>query len=104
ELAERTGLALDSKELLLKATTDADPFEGPIFDPGILYMGIGFGQLRIYVFYPGVADLGWVGFNDRVSAVKVIGVVALYRDTFFRGPSRIFVGVPYFEIPNLLTI
>jgi hypothetical protein len=39
-----------------------------------------------------------------VSAVKVIGVVALYRDTYFRGPSRIFVGIPYFEIPNLLAV
>jgi hypothetical protein len=29
-------------------------------------------------------------------------LTAAPRDTFFRGPSRIFVGIPYFEIPNLL--
>jgi hypothetical protein len=104
ELAARTGLALDSKELLLKATTEADPLEGAIFDPAVLFMGIGFIGLKLYVYYPGIPDLGWFNFNDRVSAVKVVGIVVLYRDTFFRGPSRIFVGIPYFEIPNLLAV
>ena len=47
ELAERTGLPLDSKELLLKATTEADPLEGAIFDPGMLFMGIGFAGLKL---------------------------------------------------------
>ena len=42
--------------------------------------------------------------NDVVSAVKVIGVVVLYRDPFFRDPSRAFVGIPYFQIPNLQAV
>ena len=104
ELAERTGLPPNSKELLLRATIQADPLEGAIFDPAMLFMGIGFGGLSLPVFYPGIPDLGWFNFNDRVSAVKVVGIVALYRDTFFRGPSRIFVGAPYFQIPNLLSV
>ena len=59
ELAERTGASLNSKELLLKATTEADPLEGAIFDPGMLFMGIGFAGLKLPVFYPGIPDLGW---------------------------------------------
>ena len=42
QVAVRTGLAIDSEELFLRATTKAPVLEGPVFDPACLYTGAGF--------------------------------------------------------------
>lgn len=105
ELATRTGLALGSKELFLRATTKADPLEGPIFDPSMLFAGVGFTGNALAVSYPGLPDLGWFpGMNNAVSTVQVVGLVALYNTTWFRGASRFLFGLPFFQIPNLAAI
>ena len=105
ELSTRTGLAFGSKELFLRATTKADPLEGPIFDPSMLFAGVGFTGNALAVPYPGFPDLSWFpGMNNAVSAVQIVGLVALYNTTWFRGASRIIFGLPFFQIPNLAAI
>jgi len=105
ELATRTGLAWGSKELFLRATAKADPLEGEVFDPAMLFTGAGFTGNALGVAYPGVPNLGWFfGMNNAVSSVQVLGVVALFNLTYFRGASRVLAGAPYFQITNLGTI
>ena len=95
ELAQRTGLALDSKELFLRATVKADPLEGPVFDPAVLFQTPGFGGQRFLIGYPGAPDFSWTpGLNDNVSSVRGIGALALFSRTWFNGASRVFLGNP----------
>jgi hypothetical protein len=101
ELAARTGLAIDSKELFLRATTKADPLEGPIFDPAMLFTGLGFTGPALPVAYPGFPNLGWLGFNNLVSSVRVVGLLALFNLTWFGGASRVIVGLPFGNVANL---
>ena len=73
ELATRTGLAWGSKELFLRATAKADPLEGEVFDPAMLFTGAGFTGNALGVAYPGVPNLGWFfGMNNAVSSVQVL--------------------------------
>jgi hypothetical protein len=105
ELAARTGLAWGSKELFLRATAKADPLEGQIFDPAMLYTGIGFTGNALGVAYPGVPNLGWfTGMNNAVSSVQVLGFAVLFAGANFGGASRVLFGAPYFQIANLGTI
>lgn len=105
ELATRSGLALDSKELFLRATIKADPLEGPIFDPSMLFAGVGFTGSALGVIYPGLPDLSlFPGMNNAVSSVRVVGIIGLYNATWFRGASRVLFGLPFFQIPNLAAI
>jgi hypothetical protein len=105
ELSARTGLAWGSKELFLRATIKADPLEGEIFDPSMLFTGAGFAGSAVAAVYPGIPDLSWLpGMNNRVTSVQIMGVVGLFNRTWFRGASRILFGAPYFQIANLATI
>ena len=105
ELAMRTGLAVNSKELFLRATIKADLLEGPIFDPSMIFAGVGFTGNALGVTYPGLPDLSWFpGMNNAVSSVRVVGILGLYNVTWFRGASRVFFGLPFFQIPNLAAI
>ena len=104
ELSKRTGLPWGSREIFLRATAKADPLEGEIFDPAILWTGAGFTGSSLPVFYPGIPDLSWVGRNNTTSAVQVGGIVALFNLTWFRGASLMVFGLPYFQIPNLATV
>ena len=101
DLAGRMGLALESKELFLRATSKADPLEGPIFDPAMLYTGFGFTGPALPVYYPGVPDLGWFGMNNIVSSVRVVGILGLFNGTGWRGASRVIFGLPYTQVANL---
>lgn len=102
ELAQRTGLPYGSKELFLRATTKADPLEGPIFDPSMLFINPGFTGSAVGVAYPGLPDLSWFpGMNNAVSSAQIVGIVALFSNTWFRGATRLLVGLPYFQIANL---
>src|SRR5262245_20969958 len=102
DLAERTQLAWGSKELFLRATTKADPLEGPIFDPSMLFTGVGFTGSALGVVYPGLPDLSWFpGMNNAVSSVQIVGVVGLFNNTWFGGISRVLVGIPFFQLANL---
>jgi hypothetical protein len=105
DLAKRTGLAWGSKQLFLRATTKADPLEGSIFDPSILFAGFGFTGNALTVAYPGLPDLNWFpGMNNNVSSVQIVGVVGLFSNTWFRGASRVLFGLPFFQIADLRTI
>lgn len=105
ELSKRTGLPWGSRELFLRATANADPLEGEIFDPAILWTGAGFTGASLPVFYPGIPDLSWFpGKNNTTSAVQVAGIVALFNLTWFRGASLMVFGLPFFQIPNLATV
>ena len=102
DLSQRAGLPWGSKELFMRATTKADPLEGPIFDPSMLFAGFGFTGNALGVAYPGLPDLNWFpGMNNAVSSVQIIGIVALFNNTWFRGASRLLFGFPFFQIPNL---
>lgn len=101
ELAERTGLAPDSKELFLRATSKADPIEGPIFDPAMLFTGLGFTGPALPVSYPGIPDLGWFNMSNVVSSVRVVGILGLFSRIGWRGASRLILGLPYAQVANL---
>ena len=101
ELAARTGLAPDSKELFLRATAKADPLEGPIFDPAMLFNGLGFTGPALPVSYPGIPDLGWFSMNNVVSSVRVVGILGLFNRTGWGGASRVIVGLPYAQVATL---
>lgn len=101
ELAARTGLAPDSKELFLRATSKADPLEGPIFDPAMLFTGLGFTGRALPVSYPGIPHLGWFNMNNVVSSVRVVGVLGLFNSTGWGGASRVIFGLPYAQVANL---
>jgi hypothetical protein len=95
DLAKRTGLALNSKELFLRATVKADPLEGPVFDPAVVFQAAGFGGQAFFIGYPGAPDFSWMpGLNNNVSSVRGIGALALFSRTWFNGPSRVFLGNP----------
>ena len=109
ELAGRTGLALSSKALFLRATVKADPLEGPVFDPATLHTGTSFSGQGYFVGYPGSPDFRWhAGLNNAVSSVRGFGALALFNRTWFEGASRIFLGNPgqlgYFQNTNLASV
>jgi hypothetical protein len=105
ELSNRTGLPWGSKELFLRATFKADPLEGPIFDPSLLFANPGFGGSVLGVIYPGMPNLGlFPPMNNNVSSVMVVGGLGLFAGTFFTGPSRVLFGVPFFGLAALAAI
>ena len=86
ELAQATGLSLNSKELFQKAAVDYHPLEGPIFDPAILYEHINLGgralPLTSAIGYP---DFTWLRFNDIASSVIRYGWCYLWQHTWYLG-------------------
>ena len=106
ELSERTGFPWGSKELFIQATGEADPIEGSIFDPAMLYTSANFtGSALAVVASLGAPDLGWFpGMDNAVTSIQVSGVLALYSRRWYGGSSRVFVGLPYFQVANLGSI
>lgn len=105
ELSKRTGLPANSKELFLRATTQAGILEGRIFDPVMLYTVAGFTGNAVGLAVP-IPDLRIFsgGFNNNVSSIQVLGICILYAGLFFGGASLFLVGAPYIEITNLGTL
>ncbi len=100
ELSARTGLAYGSKELFLRATTESDLLEGPLFDPTILYDGINAsGQSFISWggFFP---DLGWHNFDNRASSVQMVfDLATLYDLPWFQGVTTWLFGLlPFYQL------
>lgn len=100
-LAARTGLAVDSEALFLRATTKAPVLEGPVFDPACLYTGAGFTGSYMCAASP-MPDLRWFpGFNNTITSVRAAGVCVLYSGAWFRGSALVLVGVPVIAVANL---
>jgi hypothetical protein len=103
ELSKRTGLPLYSKELFSRATIKADPLEGSIFDPAIVFTGTGFNGQGFFVGYPGTPDFSWFnGPNNNISSLRGFGALALFSGTWYQGASRLFLGA--FSNANLAGI
>jgi hypothetical protein len=93
ELANHTGLALNSMELFLQATDKNNVLEGAIFDPAILWTGTNFtgNFLALAAHHP---NLGWASvFNNSVSSIILGGMCILFENPWFRGASFWFSGV-----------
>lgn len=94
-LANELGLDVNSRELFLKATVDADPIKGPIFRSAQLFDGPNCTGARLdipsWTWWP---DLSVFGFSDRISSVRVHAwsILILFNDPVFRGASRWFFG------------
>lgn len=92
ELANRTGLALNSKELFLKATDKSNILEGAIFDPVILWTGVNYSGNFLALNGPIVDLRGVPGFNDNVESVLLSGICTLCADPWFRGARLMLFG------------
>jgi hypothetical protein len=104
QVAARTGPAIDSEELFLRATTKAPVLEGPVFDPACLYTGAGFTGSLMCAATP-LPDLRWFpGFNNTITLVRTAGVCVLYSGTWFRGSALVLVGVPVIALANLALV
>lgn len=100
-LSKRAGLKTGSAELILKASINRDVLEPSIFDPAILFTGLNFSGSFLGVGVP-LPNLAWfAGFNNTVSSLTAVGICAVWTGSWFRGPSRFFVGAPFVGINNL---
>jgi len=103
-LAGRTGFPLDSEQLFLRATTKANPLEGPVFDPACVYTGVGFTGSYMCAGVP-LPDLTWFpGFNNTISSVRAAGACILYSGTWFGGAALVLVGLPVIAVANLTAV
>jgi len=98
ELAQDTGLSMESAKFLITASEPRSLLEGAYFDPTILWdtvLGFGppvaFGGPSFPVF---AAIPTFFGFNDKASGAQVIGVCTLHDRTFFRGAAAFLIGAP----------
>lgn len=104
ELASRTGLPLNSKELFLQATLEGNPLEGSVFDPAMLYTGANFTGNALGVGLP-LPNLNvFPVMNNTVSSARVLGICILCNAAWFGGARLALVGAPYFESSNLATL
>jgi hypothetical protein len=72
ELARETGLDPNSRDLFLRATVDPDPLRGPIFRSAQVFDGPGCTGQRLDIpSWRAFPNLGFFGFNDRASSVRV---------------------------------
>jgi hypothetical protein len=88
KLSERTGLAMGSEELLLRASHQSYGVEGPVFDSALLCnlpkLNATQGILPIVSgwTYP---DFRWLGFDKRASSGVVFGDVILCTGYWYQG-------------------
>jgi hypothetical protein len=96
DIARMYGLPVTSPELLAKATTDADPLVGRVFDPWVLFdvapgpsaPGCTGDWLPIEGLMP---NLSWLGFDNRASAARGIGGALLFTEFWFEGRSKYLI-------------
>lgn len=95
DLSQRTGLPIGSQELFLKATSEADPVEGAIFDPFILHdtSNFGGGFLPVFGGLP-LGDFGWFGFDNRASSVTISGLGLITEHVWYVGRQFWMFGFP----------
>jgi hypothetical protein len=96
DLAQLYGLPVDSPELFRKATIEADPLIGSVFDPYLLFdtSGCGGGFRPIAGLVP---NFGWLGFNNRASSTVGLGAATLFSQYWFKA-RRLYL----FNIGNQL--
>lgn len=103
ELSAKTGLDVNSTELFLQATVDANLFAGPIFRSAQLFEHYNCTGRRLdigsWTWYP---NLGWFGFDDIISSVRVHyhSLLVLFEHPNFnpdRGQLRFFFGGPFWS-------
>lgn len=83
DLAGLYSLPVNSPELLSRATINADPLIGSVFDPYILFDSSGCGGS----FRPIsgiVPNFGWLGFNNMASSVIGLGGAILFSQYWFK--------------------
>jgi hypothetical protein len=93
ELSQRTGVPLESPELLMKASFDSEPLEGKIFNHSAIIFelsgGGGAGWPSFGIPYP---DLNWFQWGNRAVSVRVSGLAILTDDTWYRGQWFVMFG------------
>jgi hypothetical protein len=105
DLAARTKLEPNSEALFLRATSESDPLEGPIFDPITAFDSVGSGGIGApgpWIHLPGGGwpDLRWFGWNDRISSLRVSGFVTMYEHIWWQGRTLFLAGFPVWYYPN----
>jgi hypothetical protein len=108
DLAERTGLDPASEELFLKATLDSDDLEGAIFDPITAFDSVGRGGFEIgapgaWIHLPGggYPVLGWGGWDNRISSVRISGLALFCQNNWWGGATLWLAGFPVWYYSNL---
>jgi hypothetical protein len=91
-LAEMHGLPVTSPELFLKATVDAHPVLGPVFDPYVIFdrEGCGGGFLPLVGTMP---KFGWFGYNNKASSVNGLGGGTLFSRYWFKGKRLYLISI-----------
>jgi hypothetical protein len=88
ELSKRTGLALGSEQLLLRASHRPEGVEGPIFGSAVLYnspAAFGAGGWLPMVSSWWMPDFRWFGFDNITSSGWVFGDVVLCTGYWYSG-------------------
>jgi hypothetical protein len=92
ELAEMHGLPVNSPQLFLKATVDADPVLGSVFDPYLIFdrTGCGGGFRPLAGLMP---NFGWFGFNNKASSVNGLGGGTLFSQYWFKAKRLYLINI-----------
>jgi hypothetical protein len=99
ELAEETGLPIDSSELFSLATRPAHPLEMPVFDPVSFFTGTGSsGFLPFTNWLPlgaGFWRLAWFGWSNLPRSWRYSGWVWAFDGEFWNGASVLSGWFPF---------
>ncbi len=91
DLAQETGLAIDSAELFELATRPGNPLEEPLFDPVSFFTGLSpTGFLPFVNWLPlggGVWRLAWFGWDNLPRSWRYSGWVWAFNGEFWNGNS-----------------
>jgi len=100
-LAQREKAAENSREAFLAAAGHpSGPPTPRILGIATLYEDPGFfGKVRTTPV--SIPNLSWIGMNDKVSAVRILGAGFLAEKTLFRGKKFFMFGIPSFELDDL---
>jgi hypothetical protein len=92
QLARNYDLPVDSPDLLRKATVEAHPLMGSVFDSYILFDSNSCGGS----FIPLVGAMprfGWFGFNNKASSANGLGGATLFSRYWFKGKKAYLIDI-----------
>jgi hypothetical protein len=92
ELARRLGLPVDSLELFMAAHRGASLLEPPVLHSALLYDNRDCTG-DIHPVISGVPYVTLGSFNNVASSARVVGSLAVWPRTWFRGTPAYFIGV-----------